>query len=160
MSNSGTRVKLTVLAVLIFIVLFAWGLAKAEVRLGVGKGVTHDNEWTAQDVLLTNKDWYFQFTRLGGDELLPDTWRYSIGYRVEWREGSQVEPFLRLGVAYFDDVPYPVISEKYTFDMAVGVRAWRVVEFEWQHNSTAGRSDRNWGNDIFLLSVVLPLALP
>lgn len=145
-------------AILLFLVLFVWGLARdanaGELRIGLGIGASHDNHWKQQSIMLSDRDWYLDVSRLGGDDLLPDTWRYAFGYRVDWREHARVAPYLRMGVAYFEKEPYPLISEQLTYDMAAGVRLWKVLDVEWGHNSTAGRSRRNWGNDIFSLNLV------
>ena len=126
----------------------------AEVRLGVGQAMTHDSDWVAQDVMLSDRDWYAQITRFGGDARLPDTWRYSAGYRIDWRERDSVALFMRFGIAYFEDSPAYVVSERYTFDLAAGVRLFSFIDIEWQHNSTAGRSKVNLGNDVLLVSLV------
>lgn len=149
----------TVGLIILFIIAFAWGVrANAdELRLGVGFGVTHDNDWTTQELTYLHRNWYGQAAYMGGDNRLPDTYRLSAGYRVHWRPEKRFSPFMRLGVAYFGERPLEVISDRLAFDMAVGVRAWGVVELEWQHNSTAGRSDINYGNDVVLLGMVFPI---
>ena len=149
--------------VLAFIVLFTWGLyneVKAdelEMRVGLGLGATNDNEWVAQEIMVTNRDWYASILRTGDDNVLPDTWRLSLGYRVDWRQDKKAAPYMRFGFAVWEQEPFPLISDRLSYDMAVGARFWHVLDLEWQHNSTAGRSDFNNGNDIVILSFVLPL---
>lgn len=145
-----------------FIILAAWGTWEqvygAELRVGLGGGVTNDNEWIGQELMVNSdrRHWYASVIRVGGDDALPDTWRFAAGYRVNWRRDKNVWPYLRLGAGYFLDEPGHLISDKLAFDMAVGIRFWKILELEWQHNSTAGRSDHNDGNDILMLGLVVP----
>lgn len=156
-----TRVKWTAVAVTVFVILFAWGYYNEtqaeELRLGLGHGATHDNQWRSQSFMLSNRDWYVDASRLGGDTKLPDTWRFAMGYRVDWREQANVAPFLRLGASYFLDEPTPIISERLTFDMAAGLRLFHILDIEWQHQSTAGRSRTNLGNDMIFVGMAFGL---
>jgi hypothetical protein len=158
MSNKPLYKKYTAGAVAIFIVLFIWGMQDsygAEVRLGLGKGMTNGNDWITQEFMLVGKrKWYLSAMLTGNDDQQPDTWRYAVGYRVNWRDHTRASPFMRLGAAYWQDKPVPLISDHVSYDMAVGVRVLHVVELEWQHNSTSGRSDQNKGNDLFTLAMV------
>lgn len=149
--------------VVAFIVIFALGMcserARAEgvdLRVGLGFGATNDNEWIVQEIMLTDRDWYASVLRTGDDRVLPDTWRFAVGYRVDWREDKRLAPYARFGFAYWLDQPRPVVSENLTYDMAVGLRFWQIMDLEWAHNSTAGRSEFNDGNDNVVLSFVLP----
>ena len=74
--------------------------------------------------------------------------------RTPYLGGTNVSPFLRFGVAYFDDPPDDYIDEHLAFDLAVGIRFWDIVELELdQHNSTAGRSNNNEGLDAIMLGL-------
>ena len=150
--------KWTLWAVVVFAALFIWGLARVanagEVLLGVGAGATNNNDWIGQMVTLSDRDWYVSVMRVGGDDIQPDTWRFAVGYRVDWREDKKIAPFLRLGTAYWVDEPIPLISDHWSYDMSAGVRLWKVVDIEWTHNSTAGRTDFNKGNDMPFVNVV------
>ena len=155
-----TRVVLKWVAIAIFVVLFSWGIynqsAKAgEVRLGLAMAFTNDDDWIGQEVMFMHKDWYGSVMRVGGDNVLPDTVRLAIGYRVEWREGKKVSPYMRMGGAYFMDEPTDIISDRWAYDMALGVRLYGVTDLEYQHNSTAGRSLQNSGNDMPMIGLVV-----
>ena len=153
---------LAILAIVIFVGLFLWGMKAdaAEARLGLGFGYSNSEGSRYQEMMLTSSDrrWYGAVTRIGGDDRHNyQYWRFTAGYRVNWRRDKRFSPYMRLGVAYFDDVPFDYISEHLAFDMAIGVRLWDIVELEFdQHNSTAGRSDQNEGLNAILLGVVLP----
>ena len=147
--------------ILIFVVLFAWGIYMqtadaAEARLGLSKGVTHHSDWTGMEGMFVYRNWYLNAARLGNDDVLPDTVRLALGYRVMWRDEMRLSPYLRLGGAYFMDEPTDIISDRWAYDMTVGLRIFSVVDLEWQHNSTAGRSLQNSGNDMLLLGMVVP----
>lgn len=149
------------LAILIFILLFAWGTYTqnadaAEVRIGMSKAFTHGTEWTGQELLFVHRNWYANIARIGGDEALPDLMRYSVGYRVKWRNEKRVSPYLRLGMAYFEIEPFDLISDVWAYDMAVGSRFFEVLDIEWAHNSTAGRSAQNEGVDMLLIGITVP----
>ena len=47
-----------------------------------------------------------------------------------------------------------LISERLTYDLRLGARWKDIVELEIQHNSTAGRSERNTGFDVITLRAV------
>jgi len=153
----------TTVAVVIFIVVFLWGYfneveaAEYEGRLGLGTQATDREDRgkaITQDFMFTiDRDWYMEATRFGNGTVIPETWRFSAGRRVDWREETYFAPFVRLGAAYWLE-PSVLVSENWTFDMAVGFRAWNIVEIEYQHNSTAGRSGKNTGVDIVGLYVV------
>lgn len=162
MSDTPFYKKYTFWAVMVFTVLFTWGMIvnraeAAEVRLGIGFGATNDNGWVAQEIMLMGEHWYGSVMFLNGDDVQPATKRWAAGYRVNWRRDMRVSPYMRLGAAYWEDIPIPLISEHVSFDMAVGIRFWQVAELEWQHNSTGGRKDflggHNSGNDIPFLGV-------
>lgn len=151
-----------IVAIALFVGFFLWGRSAeaAEARLGIGFGITANKGATYQEMMVTTDDlrWYGAATRMGGDDRHDyQTWRITTGYRVNWREGHKIEPFMRLGVAYFTEQPTDYISDNWAFDMAVGIRLWDIVEVEFdQHNSTGGRSSQNEGLDAPMVSVVLP----
>lgn len=144
----------------IFIALMAWGIYRqqadaAELRLGLGRGVSNGNEWVGQELAIAHRHWYGSVSRLGGDDLLPDTVRLAAGYRADWRTEQRLAPYLRLGGAYFTEEPTDLISDRWAYDMALGLRIFGVLDLEYQHNSTAGRSLQNSGNDMLLLGLVV-----
>jgi len=154
-------------AITIFIVLFAWGIYRqqaeaSDLRLGLGFGITNSalvhggsegNGWIGQELMFTHKHWYGAAMRLGGDDVLPDTVRLTAGYRVEWRDERRLSPYLRLGAAYFLDEPSSIISDRWAYDLTMGFRVFDVLDIEYQHNSTAGRSSQNSGNDLLLVGL-------
>ncbi len=144
----------------VFVALFVWGLnmpANAqEIRPGMAVGVTNGNEYTSGELLLTDGRFYVSAAIMdaGGQ---PETKRYTLGRTVKWRHGKTVQPYLRFGVAYWSTSPEPFISDNLTFDMNAGVRLFRYLEIELQHNSTGGRSSRNKGNDLLFVGLVFEL---
>lgn len=144
--------KKTSWLIVAFVVLAIWGgcqMAEAqEAGIGIGFGATNGNNWTGQQIFVSNGTWYGSFMRVDGDDTLPQTNRYSIGYRISWRQQTRFTPYLKIGAAYFEHDITPLISDRWAYDMAVGARLWRVADIEWQHNSTAGRSDFNDGVDM------------
>lgn len=158
--------KWTVWAVIAFVIVFTWGYVQqneadgAELQIGLGHGATNNNDWIAMNVAVYHNQWYLSGARYGGEDeaFLPDTSRYALGYRVDWRDEKTIEPFMRFGVAYWTDEPSNLISDRWSYDMSVGVRLWSVLELEWQHNSTAGRSDFNKGNDVVVLGWVFSVS--
>ena len=148
------------IAIAIFIVLFSWGVVRqqadaAELRLGLAFAVTNDNDWIGQELMFVHKNWYGSVIRLGNDNVLPDTVRLAAGYKVGWRDGRRISPFLRLGGAYFKDEPTDIISDRWAYDMALGLRLYSVLDLEYSHNSTAGRSIQNSGNDMLLVGLTV-----
>jgi hypothetical protein len=121
----------------------------------LGFGVTNDSNWIGQELMLTHNHWYGSVMRVGGDNVLPDTARLAAGYKVEWRDGRRVSPYLRLGGSYFLDEPTDIISDRWAYDMAMGLRMFGVLDLEYQHNSTAGRSIQNSGNDMLLIGITV-----
>lgn len=155
------EIKYTAVIVAIFVAVFLWGRSAdaAELRLGLAAGTFNTQGAVTQDLMLTSTDlhWYANISRWGGDARgLDEVTRFSGGYRVNWRRDKFVSPFLRLGVAYFDQEPMPYVSDNWTFDMGAGLRFNNILELEAQHNSTAGRSRWNTGLDNITLAVVLP----
>ena len=141
-----------------FCILFTWGVVNqradaAEVRLGVSAGFTNGSDWIGSELMLTSHHWYGSVMRLGGDDELRDTTRLGAGYRVTWREPLNFSPYLRLGMAYFMDEPTDLISDRWAYDMALGLRLWKALDIEYQHNSTAGRSRQNSGNDMAFFGI-------
>lgn len=163
MKSMNSRQTLTIAAIVAFIIIFAWGrdAESAELGLGLSAGASsHSSGAKAQEISITTDDyrWYGQVMRIGGDGILSSNWRYSAGYRLFWRRDHDFKPFLRLGVAYFDDVP-ELVSERFMYDMGVGIRWREVIEAEYNHNSTAGRSAVNTGIDFVTLRLVFQFDL-
>jgi len=154
MQKKDKIIKWTLIA--IFIGFAAWGLRSEAAELGVGlsKAVSHGSEWTGQHLQFVHKDWYIEAAKLGGEDRLPDTFRYSSGFRIDWREKKEFSPFLKLGMAYFKEEPAWIISDRWSYDMSLGVRFFKVLDLEFNHNSTAGRTDFNKGNDLINLYLV------
>lgn len=156
----ATKQKLAIGVIAGFIGLFLWGLKAdaSEVRLGVGIGFAANAEARYQEIMLTSTDrkWYGAYTRIGGDaEHNYHYNRFTVGRRVNWRRATNFSPYMRFGIAYFNEPPKDYISESLSYDMALGVRLYDVLEIEFdQHNSTAGRSDDNEGLDAYMISVV------
>lgn len=132
----------------------------AEARLGIGLGYNANVGARYQEVMLTSSDrhWYFALTNIGNDERYNYQYlRYTAGYRFNWGKETKFSPYLRLGVAYFDEEPFDYISDKTAFDVAIGFRLWNVIELEiMEHNSSAGRTEQNEGLDAISISVVMP----
>jgi len=153
-----------VLAVVLFLVVFLIGLraeaADWEYRAGLGTQVldrADRGEHIAIEALVyRDRDLYLGLSHFGNGSVVPDTYRLAAGWRVEWREGSEFEPMMRFGMAYWHPFDSGLVTERWTYDMAVGVRVFRIVEVEWQHNSTAGRAERNTGVDLLMVSAVFP----
>lgn len=160
--KENPKKSMGVLAIIIFVVFFALGRSAeaAEARLGLGFGVSGNEGARYQEMMLTTNDlrWYGAVTFIGGDNRHDYQYRrFTIGYRVNWRRATNFSPYLRLGTAYFDKEPTDYISDKWAFDMAIGMRLWNILELEIvQHNSTAGRSNQNEGLNAPMFSVVLP----
>ncbi len=154
MTNKEKILKWTAIA--IFIGLAAWGLKaeSAEVGIGLSHAVSHESKWIGQHMYLSDRDWYIEATKYGGEDRLPDTWRYTAGFRVDWRPDTRIEPYLKIGVAYFEDKPVWVISDHWAYDMSMGMRFFGVLDLEYNHNSTGGRSDHNKGNDLINLYLI------
>lgn len=143
----------------IFIALLGWGIVNekanaAEGSIGLSFAFSHGSDWIGQHLEVGNRDWYFGVARFGNEDKLPDTNRYTVGTRVDWREGYTISPFLKFGLAYFQDEPTWIISDRWAYDMTVGARFFEVIDLQINHNSTAGRTDFNKGNDIAILSIV------
>jgi hypothetical protein len=145
-----------------FVAMFLWGrpAESAEARLGLGFGYASNEGAVYQEMMVTStsRQWYAGVTRIGGDDRHDyQYWRLSAGYRLNWRGGAKLSPYVRVGAAYFDEAPTDYISDKLAFDLAVGIRICDLFELELdQHNSTAGRSDNNEGLDAVSLSLIFP----
>ncbi len=154
---SWTKLTLATAAVIVFFILFTWGnyADAAEIRFGLGHGIAHADHVVTQSVMVSTDDlrWYAQYTRIGDERYMGGNDRLSAGMRVNWRRDKRISPYMRLGFAYFDDVPMPYISERLAFDMAIGLRLYSVIELEYAHNSTANRAVANWGFDVIELAV-------
>jgi hypothetical protein len=154
----ATKQKIAILAIITFIGFFLWGRAADAAEVGVGLGFSK-NGATHQQVTLTSTDlrWYGSVTRIGGDRRHNYIYgRVAAGYRVNWRRDTRFSPYMKLGGVYFTKEPTDYISDSWAYDMNIGVRVWDIVELEYQHNSTAGRSSQNEGLDTVMVSVVLP----
>lgn len=157
-----SRKCLFILAIATFIGFFLWGRVadSAEVGIGLGFGYASNQGARYQELMLTSDErkWYVAVTKIGADDRHNyKYWRTTVGYRVNWRSATNFSPYMRLGMAYFNEKPEDYISSHVSFDMSVGIRLWNIVELEFdQHNSTAGRSDQNEGLDAVMLRVVLP----
>lgn len=146
----------------IFVALFLWGRAAdaAEARAGIGFGYDSNQGAVYQELMVTRGDlrWYGSFTRIGGDD--EHDYQYSrlaAGYRVNWRRDTRFSPYMRFGGAYFTEEPTDYISDRWAFDLAIGIRLWDIVELELdQHNSTGGRSEQNEGLDAIVLGITFP----
>ena len=161
MKKPTTKQAYAIGLIALFIGFFLWGRVAeaAEARLGVGWAYQNTAGATYQELMVTSSDlrWYGAATRIGGDDRHNyEYWRVTAGYRVNWRSATNFNPYMRLGVAYFDEEPTDYISDQFAFDMAAGLRLYNLVELEIEHNSTAGRSSQNEGLDAVTLSVVLP----
>ena len=165
-SQKGFKISLIVL----FVALFAWGLSsnaaaderKKALTVGLGYGYAATKDLISQRIGYLHDDrWFVRYERLGGPGLDHDDFNsIALGRRVMWREDKRIEPFLEFGAAYFDEPPTrsgkPVVSERLTYSMSIGARFFDVIEFVFaDHNSTAGRSERNKGIDRVALTFIL-----
>ena len=147
-----------------FIVAFGFGIKNAQAddfRIAFGAGFNHSEKALTSEVMYTfDNHVYLAATRIGGDLVLNPNhnqiMKLAGGYRVRWRDELKVSPYMRMGIAYFDHKPYLVMNDNVAFDMALGVRLWDIAELELLHNSTAGRSTRNWGLDYVNFGLVIP----
>lgn len=144
----------------LFLILFLWGRSSeaAEVGIGLGAGVNHSSGAVGQELSVTSDDlrWFASYTRLGGrpgDTVLAYNNRWVGAYRVFWRRDHDLMPYMALGAAYFEE-PTVLVTERLTYDLRVGLRWNNIVELEYAHNSTAGRSQRNAGIDFITLRAV------
>lgn len=155
--SKGQWLKIGLIAA--FFGFFVWGVTADAAEASIGLGYSPKHETRYQQVMVTtdSRNWYFSATRIGGDVRHDYQYgRLGVGYRVNWRRDARLSPYMRLGGVYFTEEPTDYISDQWAFDMVVGTRLWQIVELEWQHNSTAGRSTQNEGLDAVSLSVVLP----
>lgn len=159
------KIKWTAVAVLLFVLVFMWGrnAEAAEVGIGLGWGVlgTRSEGVVTQELMLKTNDyrWYVSYARIGANQndrlQMRQNDRFTAGYQLVFRRGMKVEPYMMLGMAYFEDPPMNLISERLTYDMRLGVRIKDIVELELDgHNSTASRSDYNSGMDVMSLRAV------
>lgn len=162
------KIRYTVLLVILFAILFVIGLkaeaAEHEMHVGVGVGVANVETDVGHQQIGYRYDgrWYAEALRTGGGETddgatLEDNWRWSVGRYVHFRRDRAVDPFLRLGAAYWRRAPSALVGDRLTFDMAAGVELYDVVRVSWQHNSTAGRSEPNTGYDLVVLTLRLDI---
>ena len=158
MKKPTTKQAIAIGLIVTFIGFFLWGRAADAAEAGIGLGFSK-NGATHQQLTLTSTDlrWYGSATRIGGDRRHNYVYgRLGAGYRVNWRRDMRFSPYMKLGGVYFTEEPTDYISDRWAFDMNIGVRLYDIVELEYQHNSTAGRSDQNEGLDTVVLQVVLP----
>lgn len=159
------RVKWTAIAVLIFVVVFLWGRCAEAGEVGVGLGfglpTTRSEGLVTQEIMLKTDDyrWYMSYARVGANKNdylhLRQNDRWTAGYQLVFRRGKDVEPYMMLGVAYYEEPPLNLISERLTYDMRIGVRLYDVVEIDIDgHSSTASRADINTGLDVISLRAV------
>jgi len=159
--------KPQVLLILLFIGLFFWALnAEAEEKafeLGLAAGFYHSEQHITQRIGFNYADkWIAQYERHGGNGYDISN-SISAQRQVVFRQGRKLEPYLRLGVSYFDvpvrdldadEVRY-LVHERLTFSLGAGVRLSKVMSLGFEHNSTAGRSDPNRGLDRFYLQFTM-----
>ena len=137
-------------------------LAKADddwsLAVGLGAGLTNDNEWITQEIELRYDRWHLGVMRTGDDSHLPDTWRYTLAWGHDWREGKFFRPCIRFGVAYWQDQVPPLLSENLSYHMVFCGKFGPNLQLDIiQHNSTAGRAEFNNGVDTAVLKFVAPL---
>ena len=150
--------KPTFWLILGFIGLASWGAMRdanaADLRIGAGFGWENAQDAVSMDLMLTiDEDFYLSAAKMAGGRVGDDVWRYAAGFRFDWREGKRIQPFLRLGGAYWDGIT-GLVGDQHTFDLALGLRFGGALELELQHNSTAGRSVPNTGVDLIVLGLV------
>ena len=158
MKKPTLKQSIAIGVIALFCAVFLWGRSAeaGEVTLGLGLST---NEARTQMVTVTTdrRDWYLSAARVGGDERHDYQFgRFAVGYRVNWRADKNFSPFMKLGAVYFTEEPTDYISDRWAYDMVIGTRFYDIVELEYLHNSTAGRSSQNEGLDTVMLSVVLP----
>ena len=152
--------KTSAALIALFLILFLWGRSSeaAEVGIGLSSGFNHSNGAVGQELSITSNDlrWFASYTRVGGrpeDTVLSYNDRFVAAYRVFWRRGHDLMPYTSLGAAYFSE-PTVLVTERLTYDLRLGVRWNNILELEYAHNSTAGRSVRNAGIDFVTLRAV------
>lgn len=159
--------KPQVWAILLFVVLFFWGLtahAKNSLEVGLSFGAFHSTQMITQRIGWNyDNRWIAQYERHGGNGY-QGTNSVSIQRQVSWRQGSALSPLLRFGISYFDEQivdpekeDRPLVSENLTYSLGFGVRIKERLMIGLEHNSTAGRSARNRGIDRFYLTFQMPV---
>ena len=150
--------------IIVFILSFLLGLwmaqtaeaAEVEATAGLGFGVSKTSTLIVQEAGLRIDDaWGVAVARTGNKDELDPAWVIRAERIVTWREGRAIQPMMALGVAWWDPAPAALVSEQWTFAMAVGLYAYEVVELRWQHYSTAGRADKNSGVDYVSLTATM-----
>ena len=130
--------------------------AELEATAGLGFGVSKTSPMVVQEAgLRINDAWAVAVARTGNIPELDPAWVIRAERIVTWREGRALQPMMALGVAWWDPAPAALVSEQWTFAMAVGLYAYEVVELRWQHYSTAGRADKNSGVDYISLTATM-----
>ena len=154
-----TKTQVTTTLVILFVLLFIWGRSaeSAELGIGIGTGRGHTNDTIVQGLTIISDDlrWYAQVTRFGNEGHLDTNMRWSGGYRLFFCRDENFKPFMRLGVAGFKETPMPLLSDNIAYDMGLGLRWRNIIEFEYNRNSTGGRSKRNTGIDLWELRLVM-----
>ncbi len=160
MKKPTLKTVVTIGILLTFASLFIWGTRAdaSELHFGIGIGDQSNSGARSQNVrLMTDKrNWYVGLARVGGDDRNDYNYnRWTVGYQVNWRKDTRVSPYMRFGAAYFSKEPTDYISDKHSFDLAIGIRFWQVFELERDHQSTGGRTNQNEGIDSYNLNVIL-----
>lgn len=158
--KENPKKALVVILIATFVGFYLWGLKAdaAELGLGLGSGYASNAGATYQEIQIKDSDrnWYASVARIGGDTRNNyHYWRGCGGYQVNWRKNTNFSPYMRLGACYFDEAPTDYISDRLSYELALGFRAWDIVEIDIDtHNSTAGRSEQNEGLDGAMLRVI------
>jgi hypothetical protein len=161
--------KSSLIAVLTFVILFSCGLNNDafgdEIAIGVGAGVGDmDGTITQRIGYQPNPRWLVRYERFGGKGE-PHSNMYGIQRNVRWRQTHELQPYLTFGAVYFDSILQDdegrefLKDEFLAYNLGLGV-TWRysntaALRLGFDHNSTAGRADRNHGVDRVHLTFVL-----
>jgi hypothetical protein len=159
----------SLVAILSFIILFWWGSRNEafgdEITIGVGAGVDHiEGAITQRLGYQPNPRWHLRYERFGGKGE-PHSNMYGIQRTLRWRQDKELQPYLSLGAVYFDTILTDekgrelMKDEFLAYNLGVGID-WRYskltsLRLGFDHNSTAGRSDRNRGVDRIHLTFML-----
>lgn len=152
------RTKIAVIAIFVILIgILAFRKATAyELQIGLGHGFGNTDVIT-QDFAIEYDGFYGRVVRLGDEPILPDKlWKLSAGWRGYFREGTNFQPYLYIGAAWFTEEPSSVISDRLAYDMGLGLRFYKVFDLNYEHNSTAGRTSKNRGLDVISVRVAIP----
>jgi hypothetical protein len=158
--NSGKNIILVSAFVAVLTLAFCHEPAHAgdlEVTLGLGSGVAKSTEMITQRVgVMRDNKWYLRAERFGGEPWNKE-WGFFAGRRVQFRQDRNWQPYIQMGVGHFnaplkhEDKDLPNVTERTTFELGLGIsrRLSPSAEMElgFDHNSTAGRSNKNNGID-------------